>query len=75
MLILMSSPSANVGRTRHRRRHQSPSINSALCIVVILLCLDIKTAEGGFCWTEALMSCDCALVMMINVFCILSVQQ
>lgn len=36
--------------------------------------LNIKTAEGGLCVTEALMSRDWALVMMINVFCILCVQ-
>lgn len=36
--------------------------------------LNIKTAEGGLCVMEALMSRDWALVMMINVFCILYVQ-
>lgn len=36
--------------------------------------LNIKTAEGGLCVTEALMSSDWALVLMINVFCILYVQ-
>lgn len=46
-----------------------------LRLIVILLGSDIKTAEGDFCVTEALMSCDSTLAVVINVFCILHVQQ
>lgn len=43
-------------------------------VVVNVLCIHIKQ-PGGSCLAEALMSCDHAFVMMINVFCILSVHQ